>query len=155
MGLSKHPTCSLQKDTKMSTHTIETSHRIAFGCHGSIELVGLQCINGGTISQKIIGATILLTQPIGLMLPSEELAERIAKHLDSTVKKFSSLDGKEDKLFFSVKANRSIQSPRKFLRSIRNKLNGISRPPSMEEVMAQEEFEVEAARRAHEMVFGS
>ena len=102
----------------MSSNTIvETSHRIRFRETGSVELVGIE--------QDEKSVVILVTGIDWLCATIDDIEVEFLASFKTEGKFFRSLDNQTWTLIFSVKTNGPIRNPRKFLRAIRSKLNGI------------------------------
>jgi hypothetical protein len=118
----------VEKVIKMSIYTIESDRSIRFGSDGSIEILGLEFRSTFGPSSVTVpeGAVIMVTDSSLLKCcPSEMILDDINSCFRTSARLFRTLDREADRIIFSVKLGRPIHNQRKFLRSIRSKLNGI------------------------------
>lgn len=107
VGLSKHPTCSLQKDNKMNTNVIS---QFTIDCfQGSLSIIGVSNYRRSSVVFRLTGDTVcelMRDQP------------PFCKNAIFT----KTVDSREDVLIFEYSLREELRNPRKLLKSVRNKL---------------------------------
>ncbi len=132
----------------MRTYTIESDRSVQFGPDGSVEIFGFEFgrMIPPTYARVPISAVVMVTGSSLLSYCTKDmLLSRIRSSFRTDPMLFSTLDGKAERIIFTVKTGGPVHNQRKFLRSVRGKLNGIQRDAEAEAL--QEELDYKLSQR--------